>query len=60
MYAGTYNPFYYVHKGELTEIKADKLPIGVNEDGVVDIYTDHKVYLDKGDTVYIFSDGYAD
>lgn len=59
-YAGAYNPFYYVHKGELNEIKADKLPIGVNEDGVVDIYTDHKIKLDKGDTVYIFSDGYAD
>ena len=60
MYAGAYNPLYYVHKGELHEIKSDKLPIGVNEDGVVDIYTDHTIKLDKGDTVYIFSDGYAD
>lgn len=60
MYAGAYNPCYYVHKGELQEIKADKLPIGVNEDGVVDIYTDHTIKLDKGDNVYIFSDGYAD
>ncbi len=60
MYAGAYNPCYYIHKGELIEIKADKLPIGVNVDGVVDIYTDHKIQLDKGDTVYIFSDGYAD
>jgi len=60
MYAGAYNPCYYVHKGEFFEIKADKLPIGVNEDGVVDIYTDHTVKLDKGDTVYVLSDGYAD
>jgi serine phosphatase RsbU (regulator of sigma subunit) len=60
MYAGAYNPLYYIHKGELIEIKADKLPIGVNIDGVVDIYTDHKLVLDKGDAVYIFSDGYAD
>ncbi|MCF6366418.1 MAG: SpoIIE family protein phosphatase [Bacteroidales bacterium] len=60
MYAGAYNPMYYVKNGELIEIKADKLPIGVNVDGVVDIFTDHIVQLDEGDTVYIFSDGYAD
>jgi len=60
MYAGAYNPMYYVKSGELTEIKADKLPIGVNVDGVVDIFTDHIVQLEKGDAVYIFSDGYAD
>ncbi len=60
MYAGAYNPLYYVKQGELYEIKADKLPIGVNTDGVVDIYTNHIVQLEKGNTVYIFSDGYAD
>jgi serine phosphatase RsbU (regulator of sigma subunit) len=59
-YAGAYNPLYYVHKNELFEIKADKLPIGVNVDGVTDIYTDHIIQLDDGDTAYIFSDGYAD
>jgi len=60
MYAGAFNPLYYVHEGVLNEIKADKLPIGVNIDGVTDIFTDHTVKLNKGDTVYIFSDGYAD
>lgn len=60
IYAGAYNPCYIVQNNELIEIKADKLPIGVNTDGVVDIYTDHTVKLKKGDTVYIFSDGYAD
>ena len=44
----------------LTEVKADKLPIGVNEDGVVDIYTNHTIFLNEGDTIYLFSDGYAD
>ena len=60
MYAGAYNPLYYIKKGELFEIKADKLPIGVNTDGVVDIYTNHTIQLDSGDSIYIFSDGYAD
>jgi len=36
------------------------LPIGVNTDGVVDIYTNHTIQLDSGDSIYIFSDGYAD
>ncbi|MEK0337379.1 MAG: hypothetical protein QQN41_08095, partial [Nitrosopumilus sp.] len=44
----------------LFEIKADKLPIGVNIDGVVDIYTNHTIPVDKGDTVYLFTVGYAD
>ncbi len=60
MYAGAYNPLYYVKSGILYEIKADKLPIGVNIDGVVDVFTDHTIQLNSGDTVYIFSDGYAD
>ena len=59
-YAGAYNPMYYFRQGKLIEIKADKFPIGTNFDGVVDIYTNHTVQLKKGDTIYLFSDGYAD
>ncbi|MBU0764827.1 MAG: tetratricopeptide repeat protein, partial [Bacteroidetes bacterium] len=59
-YAGSYNPLYYIHSGELHEIKADKFPIGVNTDGVADVFTEHTVQLESGDAVYLFSDGYAD
>jgi serine phosphatase RsbU (regulator of sigma subunit) len=59
-YAGAYNSLYYITGGELKEIKADKSPIGVNTDGVVDNYTNHSVQLKKGDCVYLYSDGYAD
>ncbi|MCG8575938.1 MAG: SpoIIE family protein phosphatase [Flavobacteriales bacterium] len=59
-YAGAYNPLYLVTKDGLQETKADKLPIGMNDDGVVDIYTNHTFQLEKGDCVYLFSDGYAD
>ena len=59
-YAGAYNPLYYVNKRELKEVKANRSPIGVNEDGVPDEYTNHKVKLDKGDTLYLMSDGFAD
>jgi serine phosphatase RsbU (regulator of sigma subunit) len=44
----------------LLEIKADKFPIGSNLDGVADNYTNHTFQLQKGDCVYLYSDGYAD
>lgn len=44
----------------LLEIKADKFPIGSNTDGVADTYTNHTIQLQKGDCVYLYSDGYAD
>lgn len=59
-YAGAYNSVYYIHNLQLTEVKADKYPIGVNEDGVADTYSNHGLPVVKGDMVYLFSDGYAD
>lgn len=59
-FAGAYHELYYSHKGEMFEIKGDKLPIGMNIDGVVDQYTNHGVPVDKSDMLYIFSDGFAD
>lgn len=54
------NPIMSNEKNHLFEIKADKFPIGVNTDGVTDIYTNHSLLLDDGDSAYLFSDGYAD
>lgn len=59
-YAGAFNSLYYINNGVFMEIKADKFPIGVNLDGVVDNYTNHAIQLQKGDSVYLYSDGYAD
>ncbi|MCX7862002.1 MAG: SpoIIE family protein phosphatase [Bacteroidales bacterium] len=59
-YAGAYHELYYIHKGKLIEIKGDKLPIGVNYDGITDEYTNHALHINKGDIIYLFSDGYAD
>ncbi|GIV28110.1 MAG: hypothetical protein KatS3mg027_1924 [Bacteroidia bacterium] len=60
-FAGAYNPLYLVRDGKLIEIKADKFPIGgALEDSDYRKYTSHNIQLKKGDTIYIFSDGYAD
>jgi serine phosphatase RsbU (regulator of sigma subunit) len=61
-FAGAYNGLWIVKKegNECIETKPDKMPIGSNVDGVADQYTNHSVRLEKGDTIYIFTDGYAD
>jgi len=43
---------------KLLEIKADKQPIGKFEK--TSDYQTHHLHLEKGDTLYLFSDGYAD
>ncbi len=58
-YAGAYNPLYHIRKEELTEIKADRFAIG-KSDETEKHFTNHSLKIEKGDTVYIFSDGYAD
>ncbi|MBI2281531.1 MAG: SpoIIE family protein phosphatase [Bacteroidetes bacterium] len=59
-YAGAFNPLYIIRNNELEQIKADKFPIGSYFDGEPQHYTNHVIQLQKGDYVYIFSDGYAD
>jgi serine phosphatase RsbU (regulator of sigma subunit) len=58
--AAANNSMYLFRNGVLTEIKADKMPIGYLEDGEQKKFTNHEIQLEKGDTIYIFSDGYAD
>ncbi|MBN8697517.1 MAG: tetratricopeptide repeat protein [Bacteroidetes bacterium] len=59
-YAGANNPIYVIRKnGNLEEIKADKMPVGYS--GIqLKPYTNHSVKMERGDSFYIFTDGYAD
>jgi ligand-binding sensor domain-containing protein/serine phosphatase RsbU (regulator of sigma subunit) len=59
-YAGAFNPFWMVRNGEFMEIKADKFPIGNLKKGENKKFTNHSIPLQKGDTIYVFSDGFAD
>jgi serine phosphatase RsbU (regulator of sigma subunit) len=58
-FAGAYNSLYYIRNGELDQIKADRMPIGVHL-REKDTFTNHEMDLQKGDVFYIFSDGYVD
>lgn len=57
-FTGANNPLWLVRDKALTEIKGDKQPVGkhFNERP----FSGHKIQLQKGDTIYIFSDGFAD
>lgn len=58
-YAGANRPLVMVSKGELREIKPDKMPIGVAplEERS---FTNHRIEVSEGDRFYMFSDGYPD
>jgi serine phosphatase RsbU (regulator of sigma subunit) len=59
-YAGAFNPLYLVRSGELLEIKADKQSIGRSSFKTDAEFSNHRIEIKKGDTIYLFSDGYAD
>jgi serine phosphatase RsbU (regulator of sigma subunit)/HAMP domain-containing protein len=58
-FSGAFNPLYIIRKGELIQYKANKFPVGMHL-GEKQEFTNHTIQLQKGDHIYIFSDGYAD
>ena len=51
---------YLVRDNELIETKGDRRIIGQIDDKESIPYVNNEVQLKKGDSIYIFSDGYAD
>lgn len=59
IFAAANNPLWIFRNGtQWEEIKADKQPIGAYLDRKP--FKQHVIQLSKGDSMYIFSDGYAD
>jgi ligand-binding sensor domain-containing protein/serine phosphatase RsbU (regulator of sigma subunit) len=58
-YSGANHTLYVVKEGNLTEIEGDHMPIGISSEAGKS-FTRHEVQLHKGDTLYLFSDGYVD
>jgi serine phosphatase RsbU (regulator of sigma subunit) len=62
-YAGANNPLWIVRSKEvpeLQEIKGDKFPIGVFVGEELNKFNNHEIELFSGDSLYIFTDGFAD
>ncbi|NOZ34141.1 MAG: SpoIIE family protein phosphatase [Chlorobi bacterium] len=57
-FAGAFNPAYIIREGELTELKANRNPIGIHHKETPFQY--QKFELKKNDMIYTFSDGYSD
>ncbi len=59
-YSGAFNPMFHFRGKMFQEFKADKISIGrfAEERGIE--YETQTLQLQAGDTVYLFSDGYAD
>ena len=48
----------FVNNNEFTEVKADRMPIGISEK--VNSFKNNVIKTNKGDVFYMFSDGYVD
>jgi ligand-binding sensor domain-containing protein/serine phosphatase RsbU (regulator of sigma subunit) len=59
-YAGAKNPLYLFRNNAFTEIKADRHTVGrfYNQENIP--FTNHSFPVEKGDVIYLFSDGFAD
>jgi serine phosphatase RsbU (regulator of sigma subunit) len=57
-YAGANSPLFLIRGGELMHYRSDKMPVAIHYK--MQPFTLHKIILQKGDTFYIFSDGFAD
>lgn len=60
VFSAAKRPLYIFKKGEWIEIKGNKFPIGGSQHYGEKIFTEHKLMMQPGDTIYMFSDGYQD
>jgi len=58
-FAAANNPLWLIRDGAIIEFKPDKMPVGKSPKEN-EPYTLQTIQLQKGDTIYIFTDGYAD
>lgn len=58
-YVGAHRPLWYFRNGQFQEIEGDRITIGGISKRKHEL-NHHSIQVQKGDTFYIFSDGYAD
>lgn len=58
-FAGANNPLYVLRNGEILQTKADKQGIGGKQKIANFQFVNHEVEIQKGDKIFLFSDGYA-
>ncbi len=58
-FSGAFNPLYRIRNNILDEYKADRMPVCFYH-GLEEPFKTISIQLDKGDQLYLFSDGYVD
>ncbi len=58
-FAGAFNPLILIRNSEIIETNADRMPVGFHDKLNIP-FTNNELQLQKGDSLYIFSDGYID
>jgi serine phosphatase RsbU (regulator of sigma subunit) len=58
-FSGARRPLYMIRDNQLSELPADKMPLGIYEDGQ-NPFTNKEMEFKKNDMIYLFSDGYVD
>jgi serine phosphatase RsbU (regulator of sigma subunit) len=58
-FAGAFNSLYIARNSSIIEVKADHMPIGISENINIG-FTRNDIDVNKGDMIYLLSDGYAD
>lgn len=59
-YAGAHNSMFMISGNNIQEYKADKYPIGIYYGLKNKVFTNRKVNYNKGDRIYLFTDGITD
>ncbi len=61
-FAGAHNSLYWWCEAEqeLKRVRADKMAIGGEQMEDERIFTNHEIYVEDGDCIYLFSDGFVD
>ncbi len=59
-FSGANNPIYLIRNNQLQIIKGDRFPIGMHKEGEQPLFSKNTIQLEKGDAIYLFSDGYMD
>ena len=58
-YSGAFRPLYLIRDNELKEFKGDSMPIGIYEEEDQS-FSNTEILFQKGDIIYLFTDGYVD
>jgi len=59
-FAGANNPLIQVRNNEIIKFRGERFPIGAFEGNKPPKFRNHEINIKKGDTFYLFSDGYED